>query len=207
MATKVKGGSQANPVARTRGRPRSDSARRAILRAARELIDENGPTALTVEGIAARARVGKPTIYRWWPDRHSVAMAALMESESAAPSSGSNSRSPMGALQKQIRKVVALFATSMGRNVTTMIASADHDSELSKAFRNHFVLARREEGRNLLLQAIDRGEIRPNANVEIVLDMIYGALFFRLLMGHAALDDMLVKQLLEEALRGLRCEA
>jgi AcrR family transcriptional regulator len=207
MATKVKSDAQSSSPTRSRGRPRSDSARRAILRAARELIDENGPTALTVEGIAARAGVGKPTIYRWWPDRHSVAMAALMEGESAVSSSGSNSRSPIGALHRQIRKVVSLFATPMGRNVTTMIASADHDSELAKAFRNHFVLTRREEGRALLLQAIDRGEIRPNANVEIVLDMIYGALFFRLLMGHAALDDALVRQLLEEALRGLRSQA
>ena len=203
MATKVKGNSPSNPATRSRGRPRSDSARQAILRAARELIDENGPTALTIEGIAARAGVGKPTIYRWWPDRHSVAMAALMESESAVSSSATTGRSPMLSLHRQLRKVVSLFATPIGRNVTTMIASADSDSELSKAFRNHFVLARREEGRALLLQAIDRGEIRPDANVEIVLDMIYGALFFRLLMGHAALDDALVRQLLEEALRGL----
>src|ERR1700685_3344868 len=127
MATKVKSNSPSNPATRSRGRPRSDSARQAILRAARELIDENGPTALTMEGIAARARVGKPTIYRWWPDRHSVAMAALMEGESAVSSSGDASRSPMGAQHRQLRKVVSLFATSMGRNVTTMIASADHD--------------------------------------------------------------------------------
>jgi AcrR family transcriptional regulator len=157
-----------------------------------------------MEGIAARAGVGKPTIYRWWPDRHAVAMAALMENESAVSSTGARGRSPLGSLHKQLRKVVSLFATSVGRNVTTMIASADNDSELSKAFRNHFVLARREEGRALLLQAIDSGEIRRDANVEIVLDMIYGALFFRLLMGHAALDDALVGQLLKTALRGLR---
>jgi AcrR family transcriptional regulator len=174
------------------------------LRAARELIEEDGPTALTIEGIAARAGVGKPTIYRWWPDRHSVAMAALMESEAAVPKDRGGGRSPLGSLQKQLRKVVALFDTPVGRNVTTMIAAADNDSELSKAFRNHFVLARREEGRALLLQAIDRGEIRRDAKVEIVLDMIYGALFFRLLMGHAALSDPLVGQLLKEALRGLR---
>ena len=175
--------------------------------AARELIEENGPTALTMEGIAARAGVGKPTIYRWWPDRHSVAMAALMESESAVSSRLRGGESPLRSLQKQLRKVVALFATPVGRNVTTMIASADNDSELSKAFRNHFVLARREEGRALLLQAIEQGEIRRDTDVEIVLDMIYGALFFRLLMGHAALSTALVGQLLEEALRGLRAQA
>ena len=200
----VKNNLPSNPAMRGRGRPRSDRARRAILHAARELIEENGPTALTMEGIAARAGVGKPTIYRWWPDRHSVAMAALMESESVVSPDRGSGRSPLGSLQKQLRKVVSLFATSIGRNVTTMIASADNDSELSKAFRNHFVLARREEGRALLLQAIDSGEIRRDANVEIVLDMIYGALFFRLLMGHAALNDALVGRLLKEALRGLR---
>ena len=176
------------------------------MHAARELIEENGPTALTMEGIAARAGVGKPTIYRWWPDRHSVAMAALMEDDSVVSADRGGGQSPLSSLQKQLRKVVSLFATSVGRNVTAMIASADNDSELSKAFRNHFVLARREEGRALLLQAIDKGEIRRDANVEVVLDMIYGALFFRLLMGHAALNDALVRQLLKEALRGLRVQ-
>jgi AcrR family transcriptional regulator len=176
------------------------------LQAARQMIAENGPTALTMEGIAARAGVGKPTIYRWWPDRHSVAMAALMENESVPAMSGGG-KSALRSLHKQLRRVISLFAAPVGRNVTAMIASADSESELSKAFRNHFVLARREEGRALLLQAIDHGEIRREANVEIVLDMIYGALFFRLLMGHAPLNDALVRQLLKEVLNGLRVQS
>ena len=186
-----------------RGRPRSDTARKAILRAARQLIEELGPTALTMEGIAARAGVGKPTIYRWWPNRHSVAMAALMENDPST-STATDGRSPLDSLQRQLRRVVGLFATPVGRNVATMIASADHDSELSKAFRNHFVLARREEGRSLLQQATVNGEIRRGANIEVVLDMLYGAVFFRLLMGHGKLNDALIKQLLAEVLRGLR---
>jgi AcrR family transcriptional regulator len=202
MTMNVKTRSSANAAARGRGRPRSEAARRAILHAARELIEENGPAALTMEGIAARAGVGKPTIYRWWPDRHSVAMAALMEDGSIASSHPRGAQSALAALQKQLRRVVALFATPVGRNITTMIASADNDSELAKAFRNHFVLARREEGRALLLQAVAGREIRQDTNVEVVLDMIYGAVFFRLLMGHAGLSDSLVKQLLKAALRG-----
>jgi hypothetical protein len=66
------------------------------------------------------------------------------------------------------------------------------------------VLARREEGRTLLEQAITDGEIRPDANVQVVLDMLYGAVFFRLLMGHGKLSEVLIKELLTEALRGLR---
>ena len=201
--TRVKNSSSTASSNRGRGRPRSDSARKAILSAARELIEELGPTGLTMEGIAARAGVGKPTIYRWWPDRHSVAMAALMENEPST-STARPGRSALDSLQRQLRRMVSLFATPVGRNVAAMIASADHDSELSKAFRNHFVLARREEGRTLLEQAITDGEIRPDANVEVVLDMLYGAVFFRLLMGHGSLSEALIKELLTEALRGLR---
>lgn len=204
MATKVKNSPSTAP--RARGRPRSDKSKRAILNAARQMIEESGPTSLTMEGIAARAGVGKPTIYRWWPDRHSVAMAALMENESV-PILAGGGKSALRSLHRQLQRVVSLFAAPVGRNVTTMIASADRDSELSKAFRNHFVLARREEGRTLLLQAVGKGEIRRDVDVEIVLDMIYGALFFRLLMGHAALSADLVRQLLKEALRGMRVQS
>jgi AcrR family transcriptional regulator len=182
---------------------KTDARPDAILRAARELLDENGPVGITIEGIAARAGVGKPTIYRWWPDRHAVAMAALMESETPA-SAPRGARAPLESLRRQLVQVVTVFATPVGRAVTAMIASADSDSELAKSFRNHFILARREEGRVLLGEAIERGDVRRDADVEIALDMIYGALFFRLLMGHARLDGALVKQILKEALSGLR---
>jgi AcrR family transcriptional regulator len=202
----VKSNEPPAPVeSRGRGRPRSDKSRLAILQAARELIEENGPAGLTMEAIASRAGVGKPTIYRWWPDRHSVAMAALMSGESTAPAA-SRSRSALSSLAKQMRSVVEVFATPGGRNVAAMIASADRDSEISKAFRNHFVMARRDEGREMLLEAIEAGEIRRDANVDVILDMLYGALFFRLLMGHAPLDDALVKRLIAEAVSGLRID-
>ena len=196
--------------ARGRGRPRSDKARLAILRATRELIEENGLAALTMEGIAARAGVGKPTVYRWWPDRHAVAMAALMGSESVSGStgvghgSGPRRRSTIEALQDQLKRVAEAFAQPIGRAAARMIAAADSDSELSRAFRNHFILARREEGRTLLERAIEQGEIRPETDVEIALDMIYGAVFFRLLMGHAPLSEALARQIITEAFRGLR---
>lgn len=189
---------------RGRGRPRSAEAQRAILRAARELLHERGLPGLTMEGIAVRARVGKPTIYRWWPDRHAVAMAALMEE--SGESARTTRRAPLDALRQQLEQVVAVFASPTGRAAAGMIAAADANSELAKAFRSHFILARREEGRALLEQAVKRTEIRRDANVEVVLDMLYGAVFFRLLMGHARLDSALVGQVLDETLRGLRSE-
>src|SRR5438477_1947056 len=157
MPARVKSPSRLATPSRPRGRPRSAAARNAIVRAARELLAEGGPAAVTMEGVAARAGVGKPTVYRWWPDRHAVAMAALMESDAKRPA-GASSRSSIQALRQQLRTIAERFSTRTGRHVTTMIAASDRDTELSKAFRNHFVHARRAEGRALLERAIHVGE-------------------------------------------------
>ena len=191
----------AEPV-RPRGRPRSPQARAAILRAARELLDESGLGAVTMEAVAERAGVGKPTVYRWWPNRHAVAMAALMEApaESAART---RTRSPLRALQEQLLAVSDTLASRQGRSVTAMIASADPDTEIAKAFRHQFVLERRNEGRALLLRAAQAGELRAGIDLEAALDQLYGALFFRVLLGHAPADAAFVRALLDQVVRGL----
>jgi AcrR family transcriptional regulator len=155
-----------------------------------------------MEGVAARAGVGKPTVYRWWPDRHAVAMAALMEGE-ALQTARRAPRSAILALRQQLRTIAESFASPTGRHVATMIAASDLETEFSKAFRNHFVLARRAEGRVLLEQAIREGAVRPDLDAEVGLDLLYGPLFFRLLMGHAPLDASFTDEVLSHALRGL----
>jgi AcrR family transcriptional regulator len=138
---------------RPRGRPRSARARAAILGAAREILDESGITGLTMEGIAARAGVGKPTIYREWPNAHAVAMAALMGVEEVAHKL-SDAVSAVSELKRQLRAVASVFASRVGRQAAIMIASASGETELSKSFRNHFILARREEGRRIIARGI-----------------------------------------------------
>src|SRR5437899_11041797 len=125
---------KAPDVSRPRGRPRSAAARNAILRAARDLLADGGPGAVTMEAVAARAGVGKPTIYRSWPDRHAVAMAALMEAPEAE-SLVSKKRSAVAELREQLRAIARRFATNTGRHITSMIAAAESESELPKAFR------------------------------------------------------------------------
>jgi AcrR family transcriptional regulator len=158
-----------------------------------------------MEAVAARAGVGKPTVYRWWPDRHAVAMAALMETD-ATPSVHEKKRSATLALREQLRAIVRRFATSTGRHITSMIAASSTESELSKAFRNHFVLARRTEGQALLERAIAAKEVRADLQIDVALDLVYGPIFFRLLLGHASLDERFVDELLDEALRGMAAQ-
>ena len=158
-----------------------------------------------MEAVAARAGVGKPTVYRWFENRHAVTMAALMSADetAAAPRRRKRSAAALAALEQQLLAVADVLASRHGRNVTAMIASADPATEVAKAFRHHFVLARRNEGRVMLQQAVDGGELRAGIDLDIALDQIYGALFFRTLLGHAAVDSPFVRKLLAQAVRGL----
>jgi AcrR family transcriptional regulator len=190
------------PLAKAPGRPRSEAAKHSILLAARTLLAEGGPGAVTMEAIAEHAGVGKPTIYRWWPNRHAVVMEALMDAEPGQAQKAIE-QPALNLLGAQLRRIARRFSTPTGRHVTSMIAAADPNSEMAKAFRNHFVMARREEGRALLLLAIAEKNVRPDLKVDIMLDLIYGAIFFRLLMGHAPIDDRFTAALLETVRAGL----
>ena len=190
------------PKRARRGRPPSKAAREAILRAARELLDEGGLLSITMEGVAARAGVGKPTVYRHWSNRYEVAMAALIEASRSAEAPRMPD-APLRALRQQLHGLADLFTSSTGRNVAAVLASGYGETELSKAFRLYFVQARRDEGRALLELAIARDELRADVNLEVALDLIYGPIFYRLTMAHAPIDARFVDDLLGEVLTGI----
>ena len=200
MVGKVK--SKANQTSRPRGRPRDMTAHASILRAAAEILEESGVTALTLEGVAQRAGVGKPTVYRSWRNAQELAMAALIETQKAVPATRA-SGSALDDLRLQLRKVAAVFASRTGRNMAMMVAAADAETEISKVFRTHFILARREEGRALLIKAVQQNAVRGDIDFDAALDLIYGPLFYRLLVGHQPLTAEFTDTLLALAVEGL----
>ncbi|NJM81449.1 MAG: TetR/AcrR family transcriptional regulator [Tabrizicola sp.] len=186
---------------RTRGRPPSAAARNKALAAAHDILMTEGLGRISIEAVAARSGVGKPTIYRNWANATELAMVALMEGHpETAPSRHGNLRS---ALLRQITDIVQAFATTRGRQIALALAAADPDSEMTRAFRNRIILSGRETGRQLLAKAIQRGEIATPADVEIVLDMIYAPVFYRLLIGHRPLDGAFAEALVEQSVRML----
>ena len=184
-----------------RGRPRSESARRKVLAAARDLLEERGLPGLTVEGIAARAGVGKPTIYRHWPNAQAVAMDAFLDRDDPVQGE-TGGTTPLAALRRQLAGIAVAFASPAGRGTAAMIAASQNDSELAKVFRNRFILRGRETGRALLLQAAEQGAIRADLDLEVALDLIYAPLYFRLLVGHGPLDRDFTDTLLDTVLEG-----
>ncbi|WP_413813980.1 TetR-like C-terminal domain-containing protein [Rhizobium sp. Leaf453] len=188
-------------TARKRGRPQSEEAQRRVLHAAHEILMTEGFGRLTIEAVAARSGVGKPTIYRSWANAQELAMAALLVTSPAETQvDGATAQAALGA---QMRALVTAFATTRGRQITMALAAADPESEFTKAFRNQVILSSRAAGRDILEQAAARGEIAPPPDLEALLDMIYGPVFFRLLVGHQRVSPEFGDTIVNIALRAV----
>jgi hypothetical protein len=123
-------------------------------------------------------------------------MAAFLE-VSGAPDAARSARTPLGALRAQLHAVADAFAAPTGRSVAAMVAAAQSETELAKAFRHEFIARNRDATRLLLERCIEDGLVVPPADVELALDLIFGPLFYRLLMGHAPITRAFVDRLLD----------
>jgi AcrR family transcriptional regulator len=184
------------------GRPPSERARQAILDTAYRILMNEGLGRMTVERVASEAGVGKPTIYRSWNNAQELAMAAFMahpESEQAKQPKGST----RAAIIAHLSSVITTFGSNRGRQITLTMASADPESELAKAFRNQVILKSRETGRSLINLGIQSDSLKVNTNIDAVLDMLYGPVFFRLLAGHLPLTAEVATQLVDMIFDGI----
>jgi len=155
---------------------------------------------MSIEGIAARAGVGKATIYRRWPNKASVVMDAFLAATSqevAFPNTGSARED----IRRQMRSVVRVLNGPRGRTIATLIGVVQSDQELAEAFRTRFVAVRRGEAKAVVQRGIANGEFKPDMNLESVLDCLYGPLYFRLLIGHEKASANYADQLVDLVLR------
>jgi AcrR family transcriptional regulator len=191
--------SQADPPKRKPGRPPSAEARERALAVAHEILMAEGFGRLSIEAVAARSGVGKPTLYRNWAKAQELALAALVANP--LPEAQAEGVTARARLSAQMRGLVTAFATTRGRQVALALASADPESEFTKAFRNKVILASREKGRTILESAIASGEIASPPDLQVLLDMIYGPVFYRLLVGHQPLDPAFAEAIVETVFR------
>jgi len=191
-----------HPGPRPSGRPRSERARRAILKAANELLESEGFVAVTMEAIAERAGVSKATVYRWWPNRAAVVMDGFLStvsSEVPFPHTG-HAREDM---RIHMRRLTEAFDGKIGRTVAALIAEGQANPELAEALRSRWLSVRRAEAREILEFGIDRGELREDLDLEVAVDVLYGPIYYRMLVGHAPLDDDFADALADHVFAGL----
>jgi AcrR family transcriptional regulator len=176
------------------GRPRSTASRARILAATNALLESTPPSALAVEAIAARARVGKQTIYKWWGGKSALVMEASLESLNTnvyADDSGDAQRDLRSFLKRSAR---TLRETQTGRTLAALIAEAQHDPAFARAFRERFLAVRREPVRTVLRRGIARGEVLEDLDIELFIDLVFGAFWHRLLSGRAPVNERFAEQ-------------
>lgn len=182
------------------GRPRSASADRAIMRATLELLAEVGFGRLSVEGVAARAGVGKTTIYRRWPSKVNLVLAAvsgLVQQTIPIPDTGSTRED----LLILVRSVIdTLSETIGGRILAHLVAETPVNAELADALRRLWG-SRRALTFEVLRRGVARGDLPHDVDVEFMADLLYGPIYSRFFVTGAPLNEPVARQIVDALMR------
>lgn len=170
------------------GRPRSARADRAILEATIELLVEVGYGGMSVEAVAARAQVGKATIYRRWASKKALVSEALrqLSDDVRMPDTG-NTREDLIALLLDFRRVTS--ASYIGPMVGRIVSAAISNPEFMKIYWENTILPRRRAVAEILLRGQRRGELRSDLDLDLVLDMLPGTAVYRILISRHGLEQ------------------
>ncbi|MFF2194427.1 TetR/AcrR family transcriptional regulator [Streptomyces sp. NPDC058157] len=182
---------------------RSPRVYRSTLDAALELATRDGYANVTVEAIAAAARVGKQTIYRWWPNKAAVLLEALNDRTGPAsqvPDTGDITADLTAALQG----VMNLLSTALGTIWRGLIADAQRDPRLAEDIRQTFFEPRMVRWEERLDAAIAAGQIRADVPTRSVVELLFGPVYYRLLLETDPLDPESAAARVDYLLNGLK---
>lgn len=181
------------------GRPRSEASRKAILDATRRLLTHMSLSDLSIEAIAKKAKVGKTTIYRWWPNKAAVAMEAFMAQpglQNIIPTTATASE----AIAKQLENLIRQLRGQNGRIVAGIIAEGQADPEVADMLYQNFLKERITMLHNKIEEGKKTGEFKAALDTDIAIDMLLGPLFLRVLSGEDAIDNRFAEKYPQNAL-------
>lgn len=184
-----------------KGRPRSSEAHRRILDAARELLSEEGFSDLRLEHVAARAGVGKATIYRRWGSKEALAqelLAQLAGPHIAVAETGDTRDELLAAVRNPMR---AVTDTPFGPVIRALLSQIAVNPTLGDPFRATVVQARRDEIARVIARGVARGDLRPDADPSIATELLVGPVYFRLMFG-GELNDAFAERIVDAVLEG-----
>lgn len=184
---------------RSPGRVRSEAARVAILNATLDLLETQSLQQITIEAIAKEAGVGKATIYRWWPSKAAVVIDAFVQNhivQTPMPRRGTCRE----AVTVHVRRMVQQYSGRGGRLVAQILAEGQSEPEVLREFRERFFYDRRAMVREIIEEGRGNGEFRTDMESELLMDMVYSPVYFRLMMGHLPLSQEFAEELAESAM-------
>jgi AcrR family transcriptional regulator len=169
------------------------------------LLAERPLADISVEEVAARAGVGKASVYRRWPSKGTLAFDAFV-SEFGRRHPAVDTGSFAGDLLADLRAWVrAVRATTVGQTLRGLLAEVQRDPDLADAWKERFVEPMRTQHRAMVERAILRGEVPPGIDVDFLLDLLYGPAYHRLLHGHLPLSDAFVVGVVDAVVAAVGC--
>jgi len=187
------------------GRPRNPETQNGILRAAEEILVEDGYRALTIEGLAARAGVGKTTIYRRWKSVSELVSDLLDAANNAWPMPQEKSDNITEDLRTLYRNWIAGMSGA-GRIIPILIAEGVQNSELASLLHQRFILPRRRLAIAMIDRAKDRGEVSKSADSQSAIDMFMGRMWYRQLVTGERITVEDEDKVIGILLKGLRAK-
>ena len=164
-----------------------------ILNAVAEALTEHDYTQLTIEEIASRAGVGKSTIYRWWKHKSDLVLDCF-KLHTASVFELDFQQSLSFNLQQQLIKLATALQHPIGR---ALLAVMSQDREAAAEFFKQYLLPRREQTRELIQVAIQRGEIRADYPFELMLDTLYAPIHYQIIFFNAVPDRIYIQELVQ----------
>jgi len=175
------------------GRPRDPGYDQAILDATLEILFAKGYASLTIDGVAARTGVGRPTIYRRWSSKPALVIAALAQSVGLSPTPDTGTlRDDLLAYQRQ--QVQMMNRPESRRLTAGLVADLVANPELAETYFGDYIGPRRMSVWGALQRGIDRGELRPDADFTLIYDLLLGPLFMRSVVRGEPLDPDMAEQ-------------
>lgn len=163
---------------------------------------EVGFRTVSIESIAAKAGVGKTTIYRRWPNKAAVIMDGFMARVGFGTLFPTTGKVTDG-VRLQMRAMAKVFRGKDGALVKALLGEAQFNPELATAFRERWTLPRRKMALGVFEEAVRRGEMRANIDLEATIDLLYAPLYYRLQMGTGPLSDAYADEIFDHAMQGL----
>ena len=182
-------------------RTKSETCRLAILDAAASVMEDKGYLDMSIEEVACRAKAGKQTVYRHFGSKSRLALQAFVHKAASQPDLPDT-----GTLPGDLRAYLVDVSTAMDvphkrQMLGGLIAEVQSDPELGAAFRQHVIEAKRTALRTVFQRGIARGEVSPDADLDVLVDLVYGPLWYRMLVSGGRLDQPFAEALAATVVR------
>ncbi len=181
------------------GRPRDERIDTEVVSAVLNVLRNGGYRAVTIDGIARKVKRARTSLYRRWPSKRALVAYAVVSEMGQNPAADTGAL--RGDLETAVETLLNAFAGPLGRALAGLVADMAQDEELARIIREEVLAARRKSMRDAFARARARGEVRPDLDIELALDMLTGPFYYRTLFGHAAITRRMTRDVVDYVLR------